>query len=66
MPKFHAVLIDECGSEFGADVVAADHDTAHDMMRENYPESRIVQLESARDTREREHRMYTRLLNEDY
>ncbi len=66
MPKFHAVLIDECGSEFGADVVAPDYDTAHDMMRENYPESNVVQLESARDTQEREHLQYTRLLGEDY
>ncbi len=66
MPKFHAVLIDECGSEFGADVVAPDYDTARDKVRDAYPESRVVQLESARDTREREHRTYERLLNEDY
>ncbi len=66
MPKFHAVLIDECGSEFGADVVAPDHDAARDMLRDDYPESNVVQLESAHDTQAREHRMYTRLLNEDY
>ncbi len=66
MPKFHAVLIDECGCEFGADVVAPDYDTAHDKVRENYPESNVVQLETPRDTREREHHQYTRLLNEDY
>ena len=62
MPKFHAVMIDECGSEFGADVEAPTHDEAHDLLRNDYPESRIVQLESSRSICEREHRMYARVL----
>ena len=66
MPRYHAVLIDAPGSEFGADVDAPSRDVAESVLRLEYPESRIEQLESARDTREREHRMYTRLMEEDY
>jgi hypothetical protein len=59
---FHAVMLDECGDEFGAGVDAPDRETARRMLREEYPESRgIVQIESPDDTREREQRMYARI-----
>lgn len=55
---FHAVMLDECGDEFGAGVDAPDRETARDMLREMYPESRgIQQLESPDDTAKREQRI---------
>lgn len=56
MPKthYHAVLIDETGCEFGAGCDAETREEAYEQISENYPESRIVQLESPEDTRERQ------------
>lgn len=62
--KFHAVLLDECGSEFGADVTAPSRDAAYDGLRDSYPESRVVQLESPEDTQRREHDLYARVCAE--
>ena len=62
MIYYHAVMLDECGDEFGAGVEAKSRDEAYDKLREMYPENRgIVQLESPDDARERERRMYRRL-----
>ena len=58
MPKFHAVMIDETGCEFGASVEAPTRQAAYDLLREDYPESRCDQLESPQDTADREKRMY--------
>lgn len=58
--KFHAVMVDETGCEFGADVEAPDRETAYDRLRENYPESRVAQLESPEDTARREMETYRR------
>ena len=56
---FHAVMLDECGQEFGAGVEAVDRQEARDQLREMYPENRgIVQLESPEDTAAREQRIY--------
>lgn len=52
--RFHAVLIDECGDEFGADINAKNEDEAWVMFQENYPESRVIQVESPADARRRE------------
>lgn len=56
--KFHAVMVDETGCEFGADVEAPDRETAYDRLREDYPESRVDQLESPEDTLRRETATY--------
>lgn len=67
MTHYHAVMIDECGQEFGAGVDARDKAEAYDKLREMYPENRgIVQLESPQDTADREARMYARLNAELY
>ena len=66
---YHAVMIDETGCEFGASVTADDKGEAIDMLREDYPESAIAQIESPHDTREREAAMMRRLedeMNGDY
>lgn len=61
MTHFHAVMLDECGQEFGAGVEAANRDEAYEMLREDYPENRgIVQLESPADTAKREADIYAR------
>lgn len=61
MIKFHAVFIDETGmGEFGATIEAKDHAEAWEVAREEYPESRCVQIESPEDTAEREARIYER------
>jgi len=59
MTKFHAVMLDETGmGEFGADVEARTRNEAYEKLREDYPESRCVQLESPEDTAAREDAMY--------
>jgi len=65
MTKFHAVMIDETGCEFGVSVTARSREAAFDKLREDYPESRCDQLESPADTRKREQRMY-RQAERDY
>lgn len=61
MTHYHAVLTDETGCEFGAGVEAATREEAYEYFEENYPESRVVQLESPADTAERERAMYARI-----
>lgn len=61
MIQFHAVLLDETGCEFGADIEASTHYEAEGLLRERYPESRVVQLESPEDTTAREAALYARI-----
>lgn len=61
MTYYHAVFEDECGGEFGAGCQAESRDQARRILEENYPESRIVQLESPEDSREREAALYARV-----
>jgi len=56
--RYHAVMLDETRCEFGADVEAKSRDEAYDLLREYYPESKCVQLESPADTRAREQDLY--------
>jgi hypothetical protein len=65
MTKFHAVM-SFFGQEFGAEVVAKDHDEAYEMLSEMYPESSVVQLESPEDTRAREMAIYARVCDDEY
>jgi len=57
MTRYHAVMTDETGCEFGVDVDADTINGAHEQVAENYPESECVQMESPQDTRRRESRM---------
>jgi hypothetical protein len=66
MIKFHAVLTDECGSEFGADVEANSRMEAYDILNEDYPESHIMQLESPDDTARREKAVYDEVMSGEY
>lgn len=66
MTKFHAVMTDECGGEFGVTIQAADRNAAYDQLREDYPESSVAQLESPQDTRDREAAIYARVSGDDY
>jgi hypothetical protein len=61
MTMYHAVMIDETGCEFGADVEANSRSEAYDILHEDYPESHVDQLESPQDAADRECRMYERL-----
>jgi hypothetical protein len=61
MTKFHAVMLDETGQEFGVDLEAEDRDDAYDQLDEDYPESRCVQLESRADTAKREQAMHNHI-----
>lgn len=54
MTTFHAVMIDECGSEFGANVTARSRAAAWEKIRDMYPECRCVQVESPADRNRRE------------
>ncbi len=64
--RFHAVLIDECGDEFGADINAKDENEAWEKFQENYPESRVIQVESPADARRRERDLMLAVQAEDY
>lgn len=64
MIDFHAVMIDETGCEFGATIRAASKAEAWDEVREQYPESRCVQMESPEDTAAREARIYRQACRE--
>ena len=66
MTKFHAVMIDETGCEFGVGVEADNKSEAYDILTEDYPESRCVQLESPDEAAERESRMYMSIEREMY
>ena len=62
MITYQAVLLDECGHEFGASVAAPTKADAYDELRDMYPENRgIVQVESPQDTHNRQTAMYARL-----
>lgn len=55
MTQFHAVILDECGNEFGVTVNAPTRSEAYDEVMDSYPENRgIVQMESPQDTQDRE------------
>lgn len=43
MPRFHAVIIDETGCEFGASCDAANHSAAREIFRDWYPECRRIE-----------------------
>jgi hypothetical protein len=66
--KFHAVMVDELGDEFGTDIIAKSRADAFAKLREDYPESRCVQLESPYMAVQRQRRFYQRIvrMNEDY
>ena len=60
MTNFWAVMLDETGCEFGVGVRARTRFAAYEQLREDYPESSCIQLESPEDTRKREARIYAR------
>ena len=64
MTKYHAVMLDETGCEFGVSVTAKSRAAAYKKLEEMYEESRCVQLESPADTRKREHRLYEQAMRE--
>lgn len=63
--RYHAVMLDETGCEFGVDIEADTHDEAYDRLAEDYPESQCVQLESPQDAADREALMYQRIMAEE-
>jgi hypothetical protein len=65
MTKYHAVMLDETRCEFGVTIEAENKEEARKILREDYPESRCVQLESPEDTRERERLMWQRIQEEE-
>jgi len=64
MFSFHAVMLDETGCEFGVSIYSASHADAAEQLAEDYPESRIVQLETTGQSRQREADLYHRLQRE--
>jgi len=55
--KFNAVMIDETGCEFGVGLEAGDREQAYDRLADDYPESRVDQLETLGEAKGRENRM---------
>jgi hypothetical protein len=46
--KYHAIMLDECGEEFGVTFEAANIGHAKDQLREDYPESRMIKLQTVK------------------
>jgi hypothetical protein len=57
-------MLDETRCEFGVGVEADTREEAYEQLREDYPESRCVQLESPEDTAAREKRIYEQAMRE--
>jgi hypothetical protein len=69
MTQFHAVMLDETGCEFGVTLEARDRSAAYDLLEDDYPESRVVQLEDPgqREQRQRDIEEYVeRCLDDPY
>jgi len=65
--KFHAVMLDECGQEFGAEIEAENYDEARELLSDDYPENRgILQIESPSDSSERIARNYAYAEEDDW
>jgi hypothetical protein len=62
--KYWGVFVDETGCEFGAAIHAHNMEEAWELARDDYPESRCVQLESPEDTAAREQRLYASIAAE--
>jgi hypothetical protein len=62
LTRYHAVMLDETGCEFGADVTTTSRTKAYEVLKELYPESRLLQLESPANVRRREDRLYQETL----
>lgn len=56
--RYHAVMLDETGCEFGHTFDANNREDAWDYLDDMFPESRCVQLEDPDDTAAREKRTY--------
>ncbi len=61
MPRYHAVMIDETGCEFGVDIEACTKSDAIDQLEDDYPESRVDSVESRDESRNRERAMYAHI-----
>lgn len=64
MTQYHAVLLDETGCEFGHTFHANSRTEAWDHVKEQFPESRCIQLEDPSDTADREQAVYERMARE--
>lgn len=58
MTTYHAVMCDETGCEFGVSVKAKSRAAAYEALHEDYPESRVVQVETGNEVTQRQRRVY--------
>ena len=64
MTRYWGVFLDETRCEFGAPIEAENKAEAWRIAKEDYPESKCVQLESPEETAEREAETYRRVSEE--
>ena len=64
MTRYWGVFLDETRCEFGASIEAENKADAWRIAKEDYPESKCVQLESPEETAEREAETYRRVSEE--
>lgn len=64
--EFHATMIDETGSYFSAQTDAVSKEAARDYFRENYPESRLVGVQTRAEIMAEENDRYDRARRDDY
>ena len=64
MIRYGGVFLDETRCEFGAPITAPNKAEAWRIAKEDYPESRCVQLESPEETAERERATYEAVVRE--
>lgn len=58
MTTYHAALRDETGCDFAVSVEAKTRQKAFDHLHENYPESRVLSVETQAQINKREARSY--------
>jgi hypothetical protein len=64
MTRYWGVFLDETRCEFGAPIEAETKEEAWRIAKEDYPESKCVQLESPQESAEREAETYRRVSEE--
>lgn len=60
MTKYYAILRDETGCDFSANIDATSRQEAFNHLHQNYPESRVIDVETVAQIRRREARYYIR------
>lgn len=66
MTQYHVIMMDETGCEFSTTVLADNLGLAWDMVTEDYPESRVVDISTFAEIQARDYVNYRDSLREEW